>query len=494
MNIINNVSQSSLSTVMPVRAGHVPYVPAQASQHPATKAALSTAHTLPLPGSSAGEVQNLLAGMHDVPHRELEQQFIDTQALLLNSPAVHGQQRRDTLADIHSVTHDILNADASNPTGLKATTLTKLDRRQDTVFGIEAMSLLKSLERYQALGRALIVRNQFIAAANLDTPSSSSQQSGPSVVGGNTLTGDLVQRFIAARTTIETALHQHGLGIEVLFSHGLGALQQGVTLTDQSSGHTTTVYTLSAAQLTEFRDLGRALCDRQINGLSSVSGGGATSTALQPPLQSTASLLGSVPVHNTSLQATSAVTASSSSNASNTLKNILGTDYMRHLAYRFSARANESGQVLGAPELRNAALRTLGIELGANRYRKHGDGPPRIVMSDCLDRIFGQCKLTDKYSVDADVKNMKTLTGTVHYEFVAFNISFTKPNGQNVNETVWMTKHDDNTVSDIRVVPKGSDARATEQLKQLKHDMLFAAIHTESHPSSHPNTQGIPPW
>jgi hypothetical protein len=482
MNIINNVSQSSLSTVMPVRAGHVPYVPAQASQHPATKAALSTAHTLPLPGSSAGEVQNLLAGMHDVPHRELEQQFIDTQALLLNSPAVHGQQRRDTLADIHSVTHDILNADASNPTGLKATTLTKLDRRQDTVFGIEAMSLLKSLERYQALGRALIVRNQFIAAANLDTPSSSSQQSGPSVVGGNTLTGDLVQRFIAARTTIETALHQHGLGIEVLFSHGLGALQQGVTLTDQSSGHTTTVYTLSAAQLTEFRDLGRALCDRQINGTPSMYAGGTISTAPQQSTSSTASLLGNAPIRNTP----------SSSNAPVTLNDILSTNYVKNLAARFNTTAAHNKQNPRI-EARNEAVRRLGKTLGATTYTPKTGGD-KAVMPECLYRIFAQCKLSDKYSVDEAVMSVQGFREVVPYRFVAFNISAVNSRGQHVNATVWVTKQSNNTVSDVRVVPQDTDADATAQRNQLKLDMLTSAKHASVRLTDPENTAGIQQW
>jgi hypothetical protein len=484
-----------------VHAGHAPYVPAQASEHPASKAQFSCAHKLPLPPTSDGEVQNLLAGMHDVPHRELEKQFADTQASLLNSPTVQGQQRLDTLADIRKVTCDILLDDANYPMGLERITLDKPDRRQDMALGSNAVQLLNTLERYQALGRALIVRNQFIAAANLDTPSSPSQQSGPSVGGGNMPTGDLVQRFIDARKTIETALHQHGLGFEALILDRLGALQQGVTLTDLS-GHTITINTLSAAQLTEFRDLGRALCDRQINGTPSMSGGGTTSAAAQRPTSSTASLLGNVPVGNTSSRATSAVTASSSSSASVTLKDVLSKEFVQRLAGRFNASANQNVTENQTTGLRRTALQTLGKSLGAHNYRLQPNGQLQITMPDCLDYIFAHCKLSDRYSVDTAVKNVQTLAVEEavdnRFTFVAFPIVVDNSNiagnsnRPNVNETVWVTKQSNNTITDIRVVPKGSDASSA--IEQLKKDMLRAAIHAAAYPSTHASTKNIPDW
>jgi hypothetical protein len=255
-----------------------------------------------------------------------------------------------------------------------------------------------------------------------------------------------------------------------------------VTLTDLS-GHTITINTLSAAQLTEFRDLGRALCDRQINGTPSMYAGGTISTAAQRPTTSTASLLGNAPIRNTS----------SSSNAPITLKDALGTEYVRHLARRFGSRANQNEGKIGSAELRNEALRTLGTSLGAHKTITQKDGT-KIVMSDCLDRIFGHCKLTDKYSVDADVKNVKALTGKEGYKFVAFDISVTNSNRPSVSETLWMTKQSDDTISDVRVVPKGTDADAIAQRRQLKLDMLKAAAHVHAYPSALASTITIQPW
>jgi hypothetical protein len=435
MQPLLNVSTSFSVQPQPLPAVYTPNVnrtQSHASQSVASRHHISTALATKLPAESAGRIDNTLHDMQGMSHDALDALFTSR----------HTEMATHSLLNLYGGFHGIAEFKwVSRNTGTGSEAMLSLVKRNGECHELTRHfgdPLLQKIEYYQAAAKALSLRNCFLDAADLSIRTS--RLAGRAQDFSSMSTNDLLSRMTKLHSDIANALPE-GVTVDTLLEQELAASYDGGTTLARGPGMSTEHVTgLPAAWLTEFRDLGKALCHRHADATAVPS----STTVATPQTQS-------APSTSTAAQLSQRTSSSristhtSRSNTTSTLESVYSGvtfqgqnvwDYMiKKLSSKFKGKW-EQGRMNKMTELVDKLSDT-------SEYTRRSE--ISIILQNCL--------------FDGTQRTIRIAVPNETCRIVQFNIKF----ADGSQEPIWVTKQACGLVNDF-YFPAGLDTAQQEVL------------------------------